>query len=199
MDVREGIALYGSPSYYFNRGVGGPGSSGVRSDGGGSNGGSGGGGGGSGRRPMGMPTPTGFKPLSNPNIAVQSNVGGGGAMSSAFQVENPPTNFARNIDMGMTSNVTPGGDPVKRKRGRPRKYGPDGANMSLALSSMSSRPSPGSITPGPKRSKGRPRGTGWKQQLAPLGMFSILAQFKLVCYSNLQFYGLKLWLPCLMH
>ncbi|XP_031129280.1 AT-hook motif nuclear-localized protein 5-like isoform X1 [Ipomoea triloba] len=175
MDVREGIALYGSP-YYFNRGVSGPGSSGVRSDGGG--GGSGGGGGGSsgsgngsgggGRRPMGMPTPSGFKPLSNPNIAVQSNVGGGGAVSSAFQVENPSTNFARNIDIGMTSNATPG-DPVKKKRGRPRKYGPDGSNMSLALSSMSSRPSPGSLTPGPKRSKGRPRGTGWKQQLAPLG------------------------------
>ncbi|CAH9084368.1 unnamed protein product [Cuscuta epithymum] len=91
---------------------------------------------------------SGYKSQANPNIAVQSNVRDG-----AFQFENQSGNAAHGID------------PVKKKRGRPRKYGPDGAtNMSLALSTVAS---PVSI--GPKRAKGRPPGSGWKQQLAPLG------------------------------
>lgn len=54
-------------------------------------------------------------------------------------------------------------EPVKRKRGRPRKYGPDGT-VSLALT-------PGEASEGPaqKRGRGRPPGSGRKQQLAALG------------------------------
>ncbi|KAA8520623.1 hypothetical protein F0562_014879 [Nyssa sinensis] len=57
--------------------------------------------------------------------------------------------------------------PVKRKRGRPRKYGGDGT-VSLALSPSSSTPPP-MITSTQKRGRGRPPGTGRKQQLASFG------------------------------
>ncbi|KAL3699027.1 hypothetical protein R1sor_017049 [Riccia sorocarpa] len=60
-------------------------------------------------------------------------------------------------------------DPPKRKRGRPRKYpGADGSpgGMSLALSPISSK-SP--LSPSEKRGRGRPPGSGKKQQLAALG------------------------------
>ncbi|KAL0329789.1 UNVERIFIED_CONTAM: AT-hook motif nuclear-localized protein 5 [Sesamum radiatum] len=87
----------------------------------------------------GMHNSTVFKTLTNPNMPVQPNVGG-----------------------------SPGGEPVKKKRGRPRKYGPDGANMSLGLSPMS-KPSSAVVSPGERARRGRPPGTGWKQQLAPLG------------------------------
>ncbi|XP_055819617.1 AT-hook motif nuclear-localized protein 5-like [Solanum dulcamara] len=154
MDGREGMVLSGGAAYYLNRGINGSSSS-V--------------GGGSGA-PTGLPTPPSYKSLSNPNISVQSNVGGGGTLSSTYQVvENPSPHFPHGINMSVASSVSPGSDPVKKKRGRPRKYGPDGSKMSLGLSPLSSTPSTGSITPGPKRAKGRPPGSGWKQQLAPLG------------------------------
>lgn len=97
-----------------------------------------------------LPPPYGseFKPQTTPDMAVQSNVGDG-----AFYSGN------------HSGKTVHGGDPVKKKKGRPRKYGPDGAtNMSLALSTVASLSSIG-----PKRAKGRPPGSGWKQQLAPLG------------------------------
>lgn len=154
MDGREGMVLSGGAAYYLNRGISGSGS-GV--------------GGGSGT-PTRVTTPPSYKSLSNPNISVQSNVGGGGTLSSTYQVvENPSPHFSHGINMSVASSVSPGSDPVKKKRGRPRKYGPDGSKMSLGLSPLSSTPSTGSITPGPKRAKGRPPGSGWKQKLAPLG------------------------------
>lgn len=165
MDIRDGIGLSGSASYYLSRGAG--------------SGSGGGGGGGPPQPPPGIPA--GFKAHSNPNIAVQSNVRGGGSVSSAFQVEDPPGSIIHGINMGTTSGAATPGDPVKKKRGRPRKYAPEGANMSLALSPMSSLPSPGSITPGPKRAKGRPPGTGWKQQLAPLGILFPPPQWLNLC------------------
>ncbi|KAL2609791.1 hypothetical protein R1flu_028364 [Riccia fluitans] len=59
-------------------------------------------------------------------------------------------------------------DPPKRKRGRPRKYpGADGSpgGMSLALTPLASK-SP--LSPSEKRGRGRPPGSGKKQQLAAL-------------------------------
>ncbi|XP_042407777.1 AT-hook motif nuclear-localized protein 9-like [Zingiber officinale] len=100
-----------------------------------------------------------------------------GVGSGAFQVESPPAASAHG-----GGGLGEGGsqvEPVKRKRGRPRKYGPDGT-VALALShSSSSAPSgpvgigpgsaPGSGTPAQKRGRGRPRGSGRKQQLASFG------------------------------
>ncbi|CAN1237074.1 AT-hook motif nuclear-localized protein 9 [Linum grandiflorum] len=53
---------------------------------------------------------------------------------------------------------------MKRKRGRPRKYGPDGtASLALSPSMSSSSTHPG------KRGRGRPPGSGKKQQLIGFG------------------------------
>jgi hypothetical protein len=63
---------------------------------------------------------------------------------------------------------------VKKKRGRPRKYVPDG-QVSLGLSPMpcvskKSKDSSSMSDPNaPKRARGRPPGTGRKQRLANLG------------------------------
>ncbi|URD94829.1 AT-hook protein 1 [Musa troglodytarum] len=60
------------------------------------------------------------------------------------------------------------GEPVKKKRGRPRKYGPDGS-MALALTppSAGSGYSNNPADPAAKR-RGRPPGSGKKQQLDAL-------------------------------
>ncbi|CAA3014935.1 AT-hook motif nuclear-localized protein 5-like [Olea europaea var. sylvestris] len=164
MDGREGMALPGSSPYYLNRG-----GIGVS---GGSAPGSNAAGGVSSTLPAGvaMHSSPGFNPVSNPNIQLQPNVGASGAISgSTFNLENKSPNFPRSITKGDFSSTSTSGDSVKKKRGRPRKYGPDGANMTLALSSMPvATPSTGGITPSEKK-RGRPPGTGWKQQLAPLG------------------------------
>ncbi|XP_078444041.1 AT hook motif DNA-binding family protein [Wolffia australiana] len=68
---------------------------------------------------------------------------------------------------------------MKRKRGRPRKYGPDGT-MALALSPVSGvgsgqtagSPLSGS-SPATKKARGRPPGSGRKQQMAALGSAGI--------------------------
>lgn len=68
------------------------------------------------------------------------------------------------MHMGVASSRV---EPVfKRKRGRPRKYGPDGS-MALALVSHSA--ATGSASSLQKRGRGRPPGSGRKQQLAALG------------------------------
>ncbi|KAM0945662.1 putative AT-hook motif nuclear-localized protein [Dioscorea sansibarensis] len=62
------------------------------------------------------------------------------------------------------------GEPMKKKRGRPRKYGPDGS-MALALSPLSAHSNSPMTESGKKR--GRPRGSGKKQQLDALGSAGI--------------------------
>lgn len=174
MDGREGMALQGSASYYLHRGgIGGSGGSGPGHS---VHGGGGGGGGGSAAaQPGGIHSSPAYKNLANTSIPVQQqqqqpNVGisGGAASSSSFHIENPSPNFPHGRAMAV---ALPGSEPVKKKRGRPRKYAPDGANMGLGLSPMSA-PKPSSalvVSPGEKARRGRPPGTGWKQKLAPLG------------------------------
>lgn len=108
-----------------------------------------------------LQTPPGFRSSSSLNIPTQPNVG------STFAVEPKHANFGHN--MSVPSGV-PLSDPVKKKRGRPRKYAPDG-QVSLGLSPLPARPkrSPASDSQALKRSRGRPPGTGRKQQLATLG------------------------------
>ncbi|KAE8683895.1 AT-hook motif nuclear-localized protein 10 [Hibiscus syriacus] len=102
----------------------------------------------------------GFRPSSNPQVQPQSNIG------STVTGEPKNVSFPPGIDMGLPSGVP----TVKKKRGRPRKYAPDG-QVSLGLLPLPSKPksSSGSDASGHKRKKGRPPGTGRKQQLATLG------------------------------
>lgn len=138
MDGRESIALSGSSSYHLHRGFSGSAST-----------------------HNGLHAPPSFSSPTNPNISVQSNVRDSSSVGPTFPVENTSPSFPHGLNMGM-----PMGQPAKKKRGRPRKYGPDGTNMSLGLSPMSA---PGSTTSTPKRARGRPPGSGRKQQLASLG------------------------------
>lgn len=124
--------------------------------------------GGAGPQP-GLHGPIRPMPISNPSLAAQTaHIGGGRPMGGpTFQLES-------SSPAGPPSNVGHG-EPVKRKRGRPRKYGPDGG-VGLALSpvvtpnSGSGRTGSGSGSGGGgRRGRGRPPGTGRKQQLASLG------------------------------
>ncbi|XP_052210895.1 AT-hook motif nuclear-localized protein 5-like [Diospyros lotus] len=151
------MALSGSSSYYLHRGVSGSDSvsgsltqSGLHAP---------------------APLPPGFRTQPNPNISFQSNVRDSSAVPT-FPVENTPASVPHGFNI---PSGAPTGEPGKKKRGRPRKYGPDGTNMSLGLSSTPPGPPSGSATPSEsatptaKRARGRPPGSGWKQQLAPLG------------------------------
>lgn len=166
MDGRESMALSGSSSYYFHRGVSGLGHAS-----------------GSGAHP-GFQDPPGFRPETNPNFSLQTNVRDSSSLGSTFQAQNTSPSFPHGFNMGGGgSSGVPMGETIKKKRGRPRKYGPDGTNMALGLSPMSAPPlsGSGSESPTPKKSRGRPRGSGWKQKLAPLGEF---------CLSELNFSSL---------
>ncbi|CAB4300360.1 unnamed protein product [Prunus armeniaca] len=137
MDRRDPMALSGSASYFTSRGL----------------------------TQSGLHGSQGIHPLSNPNTAFQSNLGGGN-IGSTLPIEPSSAITPHGVNVGAPSMLPPG-EPVKRKRGRPRKYGPDGT-VSLALSPSSSA-NPGMVTSTPKRGRGRPPGSGKKQQLASLG------------------------------
>ncbi|KAG6666825.1 hypothetical protein I3843_01G055600 [Carya illinoinensis] len=142
MDRRDPMALSGSTSYYMPGGMSGS-QSGIHG------------------------SPPGTRPLSNPNAQFQPNIVGT-TIGSTLQVEPSSALSPHSMHVGAPSAV-PQSEPVKRKRGRPRKYGPDGT-VSLALSpSSSTHPGKSSITSTQKRGRGRPPGTGRKQQLASLG------------------------------
>jgi hypothetical protein len=95
------------------------------------------------------------------------------------------------VNVNVSSMGGSGGETVKRKRGRPRKYGPDGA-VALGLTpapqsvtvnqsggvfssppplpSVPTPPSGGSASPTSfKKARGRPPGSSKKQQLEALG------------------------------
>lgn len=73
----------------------------------------------------------------------------------------------------------------KKKRGRPRKYGPDG-NVSLALSSGPG--TGGSQSSGPAgKKRGRPVGGGKKQQLDALGICFVWDMGVVVLFGDFVF------------
>ncbi|URE27368.1 AT hook motif domain containing protein [Musa troglodytarum] len=119
---------------------------------------------------------TGTSPPAPAPAPYQGGGGGGGTTGSG--VEGPSPMMAPH---GL--NITMG-EPVKRKRGRPRKYGPDGT-MALSLiptsAAASGAPGGGGFSLSPtgttntassadptKKARGRPPGSGKKQQMAAL-------------------------------
>lgn len=104
--------------------------------------------------------------------------GGDGASGGATGGGNGPSPVIA-PPHGLNINM---GEPLRKKRGRPRKYGPDGA-MALALSPVSPPPTgppssgPGGFSPSSAsamsadalKKRGRPPGSGRKLQMAALG------------------------------
>ncbi|KAK1313439.1 hypothetical protein QJS10_CPA06g00324 [Acorus calamus] len=102
-----------------------------------------------------------------PSMTVQSSGGGGVGGASLGTIFNIDSHASGITQHGRVEGMP---EPVKKKRGRPRKYGPDGT--ALALSPMSPAPSTlvmSSPSTMQKRGRGRPPGTGSRQQLASLG------------------------------
>ena len=158
MDRRDAMALSGSASYYMQqRGITGSGS-GTQS---------------------GIHGSPGIHPLSSPNVQYQSSISAT-TMGSTLPIESTSGITPHSVNVGSTPSAVPPSETVKRKRGRPRKYGSDGT-VSLALTPTSAT-HPGIITPTQKRGRGRPPGSGRKQQLASLG--------KLFCPSVFNMYHL---------
>lgn len=123
-----------------------------------------------------------YKPIASTSPPSPFQTGGGEGAAAAV----PP------LPHGLTINVGVGEPVMKRKRGRPRKYGPDGS-MALALGHASPSPqgrmshsgfspsSAGMANPAAstspdaaKKVRGRPPGSGRKLQMAALGKFSFL-------------------------
>ncbi|XP_074561413.1 AT-hook motif nuclear-localized protein 11-like [Curcuma longa] len=151
MDGRDAMAFSGAASYFMShRGI--PGSIG------------------SSQPELHLTAHPGVRSI--PNFGTSLTVPPSGVGSAAFQVESPPG--ASSHDGGGLGEGVNQVEPVKRKRGRPRKYGPEGS-VALALSPIStSAPSgsvigSGSASGSQKRGRGRPPGTGRKQMLASLG------------------------------
>ncbi|XP_031473470.1 AT-hook motif nuclear-localized protein 10 [Nymphaea colorata] len=97
----------------------------------------------------------------------------GDGSAAILQQQQQPQQQQQQQQQGVLGMGMAGGGPVKRKRGRPRKYGPDGT-MALALTPVSSLPGGYSSAANPtsptaKKARGRPPGSGKKQQLAALG------------------------------
>lgn len=114
----------------------------------------------------------GYRNVLNPNVPFQSIIRGHDPAGSSFDVEESGRG---DIQQGFGVSMASSSVPARKKRGRPRKYGPDGAGasgsstmaeVSLELSPMLS-PYLGTVVK--KRKRGRPPGSGRKQRLSLVG------------------------------
>ncbi|XP_051122796.1 AT-hook motif nuclear-localized protein 11-like [Andrographis paniculata] len=138
MDQRDPMSLTGSASYYVHQGQA--------------------------ESVTGLQSSPNMSPLSNPAVHFQSNTGAGLAVPT-LPLDSSSTMSPHGVNLGPPSALQPG-EPVRRKRGRPRKYGHDGS-VSLALSPSMSNPA-SAMRPAQKW-RGRPPGSGRKQQLSSIG------------------------------
>ncbi|KAD4178371.1 hypothetical protein R6Q59_021959 [Mikania micrantha] len=182
MDGREGF-----PSFYLNRGFRGSGS----------NVGSGNQGGGFQVPPPGFKTQSNpsLSPHGHSNMRLAPSIGSSLHLEQN-RTPPPPTTFPHGFNLDGGGGGTDGGGSgggmsddgaamalipvfsapgsgsesiVKKKRGRPRKYAPEGSHMALGLTPAPVVQSPDPTTPTPQKKRGRPRGSGRKQQLANVG------------------------------
>ncbi|KAH6779869.1 hypothetical protein C2S52_011106 [Perilla frutescens var. hirtella] len=137
MDQRDAMTLAGSGSYYMHSGA--P------------------------ESVTGLQSSPSMSPMSNAAVHFQSNTGGSLALPT-LPLDTSSAMSAHGVNVGP--HAMQQGEPVRRKRGRPRKYGHDGA-VSLGLSPSISSPTP--IARATQKWRGRPPGTGRKQQLSSLG------------------------------
>ncbi|TVU16652.1 hypothetical protein EJB05_40227 [Eragrostis curvula] len=126
--------------------------------------------------------------------AILNSIGGGSLAGMQFQMDPPLLHNNNNMGGSVSGSASgtvsvsgppaPPAEPVKRKRGRPRKYGPDGTMKASAAAAaqqqqlVSAPPRMGSLSgdmvrnsgmedPAQKKRRGRPPGTGKKQHLSP--------------------------------
>lgn len=104
--------------------------------------------------------------LTNPSSQFQTNIGSS-SIPSTLHVDSSFTNQLHGVNVGAPAAPVVLAEPPRRKRGRPRKYGPEGA-VSLGLSPSTSTPAR-KLVSSQRRGRGRPPGSGRKQQLASLG------------------------------
>lgn len=131
-----------------------------------------------------------YKPINSSPPSYPASGGGGGAVGGEGQGPGPgpgpgptPTTIVQH-----NLNTTNMSEPMKRKRGRPRKYGPDGTMaLALAPAPVSSGVPPSSVGSGggvsftsaispssqSKKARGRPPGSSKKHQMAALGSSGI--------------------------
>lgn len=145
------MALQGSTPYYLHRTI--PGS---------------------GAGQPGLNTPPVFRPSSNPNLSAQPIVRASNSVGPTFNVEGSQPNVPQGFTITVASTGGSLNEPAKKKRGRPRKYGPDasvpGAASGSGTVSLGLSPStPNSGTPAERKKRGRPPGSGRKQRLASVG------------------------------
>lgn len=105
--------------------------------------------------------PSAFKTQSNPNMShIYTTLRLPSKCGSSFPLENNSSpSFPQGSGSGRDS-------VVKKKRGRPRKYAQNESHMVFGLTPG---PLSGSISPNPKKNRGRPPGSGRKQRLANVG------------------------------
>jgi len=115
--------------------------------------------------PSSAPATVAGRPANNNINNVNNSSSNPNAVNSSA-VQTPP-NMTANRSLAITMAMG-GTDSMKRKRGRPRKYGPDGS-MALALAPLSASAPGAPFSPLQKRGRGRPPGSGKKQRLAALG------------------------------
>ncbi|ESW30489.1 hypothetical protein PHAVU_002G157300 [Phaseolus vulgaris] len=159
MDGREGMGFPGgSAPYYMHHRGGGVGGSGPGTG-----------------TPSGFQPPSVFRALSNVSSGSSYSVEAKPQAQSQPQPQPQRGGFGHGINLGSPPDggggMASSGESVKKKRGRPRKYGPDSGTVSLRLSPLSAtaNSTSGTGTPSEKRPRGRPPGSGRKQQLATLG------------------------------
>lgn len=146
-------------------------------------------------KPVTSNSPSSPPSTSPTTLSYQGGDRGGGSTGSGVEGPSPLTS-----SHGLNINI---GEPVKRKRGRPRKYGPDGI-VALAPTSAAASVPPGAsgcspLFPGTtkpvswadptKKARGRPSGSGKKQQMAALG--NPLLYVAYICRSDDFFNGIE--------
>ncbi|KAH9319872.1 hypothetical protein KI387_021641 [Taxus chinensis] len=123
---------------------------------------------------LSLPSQQGPPSFARPSAAININ-NSGNINSNSNNNTNPAVSLSASASNAIVLQGVSNAIMLKRKRGRPRKYGPDGG-MTLALPppvtsaagtlSEIVLASPGSSQ---RRGRGRPPGSGKKQQMAALG------------------------------
>lgn len=119
-----------------------------------------------------------YKPVTSsfpaPSQPPPTYQGGGGSPGAVDAASASLASHSLNMNMNMNMNM---GEPVKRKRGRPRKYGPDGlALTSLSMAGPFSPSGMGNMAPSTStngvKKRGRPPGSSNKPKMNALGIKS---------------------------